>query len=222
MSAAPYVNASAPAYSGNVDHEAGRFLRLDRLRRRTTSHKVFIALSIITIVTAAHLAIGQGWGLLIQKSNYPMEVLMRIFTIGNAILIIMNEIELTRFTRDSLILRSFATRGLYYMFIGCVGNVENDIGSDNMYTSWGNRYNRYRGMDQTVESVAEIYIMCISLVTMIIGLIYVVMGIFCLNRVQDKVRVDYQARMEEYKREGGLNDQKDASCVNASCIEEMA
>ena len=195
-----------------MSYGVNQFLLLDKLRRRTTVHKAFIVLNGITEVTAIHLAAGQIWGLCIQKNNYPLEVAIRLYTIGFAALIFMNEAGLTRFTKDSPILQNFVCRGALYSFIGCVGKLANDIGSNN-YEHWYGRdqYGRF-----TWEALAEMYILFITIVTVIIGILYVAMGALCFDRVLAREREDYRIRMNEWDRKGGRGMDEGRSCIDIS------
>mmetsp|Transcript_29621 Transcript_29621/g.60483 ORF Transcript_29621/g.60483 Transcript_29621/m.60483 type:complete len:222 (-) Transcript_29621:29-694(-) len=211
--ATPYAIASAPLPERTddvyIDHKMADTLRLDGLRRRSCVHKTFIAINIVVVITAIHLAVGQLWGLCIQN-NYLMESAMRLYTVGFSVIIAMNELELTPITKESLVLRQFLPRGVIYSFVGCVGNITNDIGSDN-YRHW---YGRSQFSNLSQEAFAEVYIMVISFMMIVLGLLYIVMGILCLDRVLTFHRVDYHKRMEQWKREGGTDEGR--GCIDVS------
>jgi len=165
--------------------------------RRRCLHKLFILFSVVSVLAALNMAVGQCLGIALKGVALgrvpPAEVFLRIYVVCGCVLVFMTEVEWTTFTRESKILMNWVTRGLFYAFIGVIGLEEDFV-------------NPAEDPDLTVRK-KEIYIFIQTVAYMMIGcgLLYSVMGMLCLQILCNRYRRDYKKRCEnakEAKRNG--------------------
>jgi hypothetical protein len=108
---------------------------------------------------------------------------MRIYVILLCVLAIANESEWTSFTRDSVILNWWPTRGAFYGFIGVLGLEENDV---DVYDAKG-------------RSAALGYIKVVAWLMIGCGVLYFVLGVACMQFLLNRMRDDYKQRLERAK-----------------------
>jgi len=158
--------------------------KLDYKPARNLCHKLFILISVLTGLCALWMAIGQVLGFVVYE-NTPVEYTLRAYIIVFCILVILVELEWTKFVRESRLLSNWITRGLIYVFIGVLGLQENEGIVKEGATG-------YETMLEIVKAVAWNMIGC--------GLLYFVMGICCLQLVLDRMRKHYQERVVRAKQ----------------------
>jgi hypothetical protein len=146
---------------------------------RRLLHKFFILVSIITGVAAFNMAIGQVIGIAFEAVG-PIQYVLRFYVVLLCLLVIMNELNWTSFTRESRILRFWVTRGMFYSFIGLLGLEENDMSSINSESS------QLSAAAGFVKAVAWIMIGC--------GGLYFVMGVCCLQLVYNRLCSKFEER----------------------------
>jgi hypothetical protein len=210
--AAPAALSAAPAAPPPfyIDNPA-----LDRRMRgawgqRTFLHKVFLLIRILTGLTGCNNIIAQLVALSFH-GNMPMEVLLRCYTIGLCVLVILIEAEhqKTKLVKESLILQNWVSRGVFYNFLGVLGVVQYDIGTDNYYNrNNNNNNNQYNNNNKyytvripTLEDAGECYIWFNSWVMFAMGVVYIVMGILCLEAKLQQLRQDYQAQIKRQQQQ---------------------
>lgn len=140
------------------------------------------------------MAVGQFLGIYFQSVG-PIQYVLRIYVIILCLLVMANELEWTIFTRDSMILKHWITRGLFYAFIGVLGLEENDTTSSRHADTHG-----YIISLQFIKAVAWIMIGC--------GTLYFGMGMLCLHYYYNRLRDDYQERVERARqaRQGPMEE----------------
>lgn len=148
---------------------------------RSLLHKFFILISIIAAVSALNMAFGQFLGIVFQNVG-PVQYVLRVYVIALCVLVILNELEWTKYARDSKIMHIWITRGLFYAFIGVLGLEENDTSTS-------------RNSDERGFSFSLTYIRAVAWVMVSCGTLYFFMGVFCLQIVNNRLRSDYQERL---------------------------
>jgi hypothetical protein len=170
--------------------------------RRTTLHKASLFLNLATIGSATNMAVGQVWGMIVVQDLPLLEIGVRAYTMGFSLLIIFNEMGWTRPIRESLMLSSFLWRGILYTFIGILGVMMNNIGSDNYYNDGSSQYNSDSNGNNSItfympthEQASEVYlaIMCWSMFG--IGVIYFLLGVVRIQRIVDRHKEEFRLRM---------------------------
>ena len=111
---------------------------------------------------------------------------MRCYVILMCLIIILNELEWTKFIRESAILRIWITRGIFYSFVGVLGLEENDTETTD------EQHTQVIGHDQ-----ALIFIQIVAYIMVGCGILYFVMGCICLQLVRNRVMTDYEQRCSE-------------------------
>lgn len=171
----------------------------DPFYRRTFLHKASLVLNLATIGSAANMTVGQVWGMIVVQNIPFVEIIVRAFSMGFSVLVIFNEMGWTSPIRESPILSSFLWRGVLYTFLGSLGVMMNDIGSDNIYYGGSSQYNNYSyGSNKvtfympTYEQASEVYlaIMCWSMFG--IGMIYILLGVLRIQRIVDRHKEEYR------------------------------
>jgi hypothetical protein len=144
-------------------------------------HKFFILISIVAALSACNMAVGQFIGIIFQQVG-PVQYVLRIYVIALCVLVVFNEMEWTKFMRESKIMRIWITRGLLYSFIGTLGLEENDTSTS--------RNSQDRGFSFSLH-----YIKVVAWLMVCCGTLYFFMGVFCLQLVHNRLRNDYQQRL---------------------------
>jgi hypothetical protein len=173
--------------NAEVDHNLRIGLQ-SRFRGRTLLHKVFIILSIVTILTAINNIIAHTLAVIFYGTyDDAMEDILRLFTIGLYLLVILIEMNRSILVQQSFVFQHWAARGVLYMFLGVLSTVEYDVGSQN-YGSYRDRYNQHSyGRNHFViyvpsgEDALELYVWATGIVMLFIGIIYVILGACCLH-----------------------------------------
>lgn len=225
----PTATATAPAPAGmktsifgktkNImtqsqkDLEFGRTERLKRMRRRTCLHKCFIFLNVLVALAACLMIVAQVWAMSV-KDLIPLEVVVRLYTIGLCILAILIEADWFSFTRNSPIVQNWIPRGIFYTFIAFLAMVEQDIGNDNYY----NRKNSGGFFfSMTKEHVAEFLIGISSWIMLGYGILYIFLGVLCVQIAFNKVRDEYERRVAEWKQES-LEAKRKSTLLKTSIV----
>lgn len=154
--------------------------------RRHGLHRCFIFISIVTCMSAILMGIGQIVGIIVDQQN-PIQLVMRLYVIALCCLVFMNELEWTRFTRDSTILRFWVTRGILYAFVGVLGLDQNSTASVR------------NGTTSVSSAAATAYFSVVAWFIMLCGILYTLMGLCCLQLAQDRMRASYQAKKDRAK-----------------------
>lgn len=201
--AAPYGQVSE--YGGSMDAE---IYRLQTMGHRSGLHKFFLMVNIMAGLTGVNNIVAQCVALR-YPGNLPMEVVLRIYLIGFCALVILNEMERTPMVKESLVLSNWVCRGVFYTFLGVLGHNLYDVGHDNRYRrnngyngySNNNSNNNYRNGDYygyygprmpSSEDFAEWYIWMTSALMFMVGCLYIIMGVLCLQKKLQQLRSHYQ------------------------------
>lgn len=150
---------------------------------RRSLHRFSHLLKIVTCTAALAMATGQIVGILFRNVG-PIQYVLRVYMIGLCAMILLVEWEWTRFIRESVVLRVWATRGLAYGFLGVIGLEENDTATDRDANRPGTKASNYYN-----KAVAWVMVGC--------GVIYFLMGLLCIQKSYQRQRQDYEARLSE-------------------------
>jgi len=182
--------------------------------RRTCLHKTSLVLSIAAIGSAINMAVGQILGMIIISVPFEERV-VRAYLIGSSLLVVLVEMEWTSIIRESAVLQNWICRGILYTFLGILGTTMNDIGNDSYYSSRMSQYGgSYENGSFTIsipsrEQALETYIRFVSFSLFIIGLIYLLLGAFC---VQNTVNRHKEVYSERSGKTGTLEDHGGKLC----------
>ena len=154
--------------------------------KRRCLHHIFITISIIAGLSAFNMALGQFIGIAFGTVG-PVQYVLRIYVILLCSLVILNELEWTKLTRESTILHWWVTRGMVYAFIGVLGLEENSV-------TPADKNENVNGRDAALG-----YIQVVAWLMVGCGILYFCMGVLCLQLVCNRMREDYQRRLERAK-----------------------
>jgi len=166
--------------------DAASNTNLDEIPARRLLHKCFILFSVLTALAAFWMAVGQVLGILVQQ-NGPVQYALRAYVILFCFLVILVELEWPRFTRDSPLLHCWISRGVVYVFLGVIGMQENDSAEAKNEDA-----ENYEILSDIAKAVSYNMAGC--------GVVYCIMGIFCLQKLLGRLRKSYQARLERAKK----------------------
>lgn len=173
-------------YKDDATDERGRALDQqleDELHpKRKWLHRFFVLVSIISGCSAFLMAVGQIVGLTVGSVG-PIQYVIRAYIVFFCFLVIFNELEWTKLTKDSVILRWWVSRGVTYAFFGCLGLDQNS----NIPA------------DENKSDSALVFIKVIAWMVIGCGILYFVLGVACLQIVCNSMRDDYQKRLERAK-----------------------
>jgi uncharacterized membrane protein len=132
--------------------------------------------SIVAGLSALNMALGQFIGIAYGKVG-PIQYVLRVYVILLCALVILNELEWTKLTRDSTILHLWVTRGMV------------------LYRSARTRREQHHSQaNENAEGrgTALGYIMVVAWLMVGCGTLYFCMGVLCLQLVCNQMREDYQ------------------------------
>jgi hypothetical protein len=185
-----------------LDHNL-RLLQRVTFGGRTLLHKCFILLSILTGLTALNNIVAHTLAVFFY-GHYedPMEVLLRWFTVGLYFLVILIETNHSTLVQQSMVFQHWASRGVFYTFLGVLGVVEYDVGQQNYGGSYRDRYNQYTyGRNNRIviyfptgQDAFELYIWCTSWCMLLVGLIYILLGALCMHQKYQQVQAQFEQR----------------------------
>lgn len=144
---------------------------------RRLLHKMIVLLSMVTCVAAALMLIGQIMGLFIFRSYGPIQYVLHFYVLLLCIMVVLVECEWTPIGRDSFIFNYWLTRGLSYAFIGVLGLEENDS------ANW-----------TSPSDLIENFVKIVAWFMIGMGVIYFILGLFCIQIIYTKQRKDYVER----------------------------
>lgn len=203
-----YMNQQAntlPITNGPLETQ---FLKLQNMGNRSQTHKMFVMVSIMAALSAVNNAVAQIIALR-YPGNYHTEVLLRLYMIGFCILSVLLEVEFNvPLLRESFVLTNWISRGVFYSFLGLLGQSLYDVGYDNHFRryryagnsngGYGNNNARYYGVYgprmPTTEDFAEWYVWMTSYLMFFVGVLYIVLGALCLQNKLREIRRQYQIR----------------------------
>lgn len=114
-----------------------------------------------------------------------IQIVLRIYVVMLCLLVILNELAWTKYTRDSTLLHLWITRGLVYSFVGVLGLEENSVSP-------------YR--ESTIAATpALLYLKGVAWMMVACGCTYIALGALCLQIVDDRMKKDLAQRKERAK-----------------------
>lgn len=160
--------------------------------KRRFLHKMFVFVSFIAGMSALNMGIGQFIGIVYEKVD-AIQYVLRLYVIVLCFLVVINELEWTKFTRESKILNNWITRGAFYSFVGILGLVENEASPADEKDSVAGK------------EMALTYLKVVAWLMVGVGILYSCMGFLCLQIVCNRMRDNYKLRKEiaQEKRRGG-------------------
>jgi multisubunit Na+/H+ antiporter MnhC subunit len=150
---------------------------------RKCLHQIFIFISRITTLSAMLMLISQFLGIYFRQEG-PIQYVIRIYVMVLCVIVMFNELEFTKMVRESAMLRIWITRGAIYAFIGILGLEEAE-------SSPTTSHKDSAGRDQALT-----FVMVIAWIMIGLGVLYFVMGVLCLQLVLNRLREEYQERLE--------------------------
>lgn len=156
-------------------------LQEEQYPTRRPIHRFFVFISVITGCSAFFMGVGQLIGIMFQMAG-PIQYVLRLYVTVLCLLVILVELEWTKFARDSMIFNVWITRGICICFIGVLGLEENDTSAS-------------KNSDHPGFSATETYVKAVAWLMIACGALYFAMGICCLQLVYKRVRNDYQERL---------------------------
>jgi hypothetical protein len=157
---------------------------------RKLLHKLFALIAFLTAVAALCLAVGEILAIIFE-SHGPIEYTLNAYLLLCCMFIMFNELQWTMLTQEASFLGHWVTRGLFYVFIGVISIEQNDKTFQAGQTKRNNHL---------AYNVSMAYIKAVAYVIMGFGVLYFLMGLFCLHRVYNGLLKDYTERVEMAKR----------------------
>jgi MFS family permease len=145
-------------------------------------HRGFVAVSVLTGATAVGMVAGQALGFFFQVGG-PIQYFLQFYVVLLSFIVVLNELEFTAFVRESGVLKHWVSRGLLYAFIGLLGLEQMDTLSSRNQDRQG-----FKASMAFVQGIAWVMACC--------GILYFAMGACCLHIVLNRLRSDYQERMQ--------------------------
>lgn len=172
----------------------------DMTPKRHLIHKCGYAVSLLVTFAAFCMAVAQIVSIIFADVGV-VQIVLRLYVILACSLVILTELELTKFARESYILHQWITRGLLYNFIGVIGLEE--LETSEIVSNIGG------------VNPAQIYIKIISWVMVVVGCFYFLMGVFCIQSRYENQRTDYAERVAK-----SVLDKKEEAGVAAAADEQ--
>jgi len=154
--------------------------------KRHCVHQFFRLIKALTIFCATNMGVGQLIGIAYEVVD-PIQYVLRIYVILLALLVVLNELEWTKYTKDSTLLKIWITRGIMYAFVGVLGLEENATSPA-----------RQNGSDSS-SSLALSYLSIVAWLMVACGCLYTLFGLFCLQLLYDKLRREYAQKVDRAK-----------------------
>lgn len=185
----PIASTSGQSKDAEGEHESLQTKLAEEMNpRRHAVHRFFNTVSAFTMFAAFNMGLGQIIGLA-YESDGPIQYILRIYVIALSLLVILNELEWSKWTKDSTLLMFWPTRGCIYFFIGVLGLEENDAAPS-----------RSAGMAASAgRATARKYTSVVAYMMIAVGVFYALLGIFCGQIVLNRLRDDYQKRTGQAK-----------------------
>lgn len=163
-------------------------LRQELNPRRCCLHRFFILFSFVTIGSALNMFLSQIGGIAYEGVGL-IQYILRVYVMMFCALVVANELEWTKFTRESMLLNLWVSRGILYAFVGVLvlGLEQNNMPLHNQTASLSGRQAALR------------YIVVVAWMMVGCGICYCLMGISCLQMVCNKMRTNYRKRVERSK-----------------------
>jgi len=117
--------------------------------------------------------------LFVKQDIEPIQYVLRCYLSVFSLLILLAEIEFSWTIKRIPIFNNWIHRGLFYSFFGLVG-VEESV-----------------AIDLDGESIPATFIHVSSWMMVASGVIYFVLGIFCMNKVRDRCVASYEEKLRE-------------------------
>ena len=146
--------------------------------KRSCLHAFFNFISLIVIIAAINMGVGQALGIFLQNLNF-VEYALRMYVIIICGVIVLNELQWCTCIISNSLLTNWIPRGIIYTFIGVIGMEEFVVKDESLLTT-----------------TQKIYIQTVSWGMISSGLLYAVLGLFCIQHFHKNAIEDYDRRVE--------------------------
>ena len=148
--------------------------------KRHILHKFGFVVSIMATLAAFLMGLSQILGMIFADVGV-IQIVLRVYVVLFCVVVVMVELELTKFARESYILHNWWTRGLIYAFLGVIGleEVETQVIKDI----------EFRGVNP-----AALYVKVVAWVMVFVGCFYFLLGAFCIQSRYEQQREDFAER----------------------------
>lgn len=150
--------------------------------RRKPFHKLMFVAACVAALSAFNMCIGQVVGFKFQQEG-PVQYVLRLYVIIICVLAILIELEWTKFARESFVLKFWVTRGLFYIFIGVLGLEQNDT-------------LHAKNSDSMNFNLSMHYVTVAAWIMVAVGILYSLLGACCLQVYYNRLRTDYEQRLD--------------------------
>jgi hypothetical protein len=183
-------------------------------------HKFFVLVSVVSGIAAFSMGLGQFIGIAFQQVG-PVQYVLRVYVIILCFLVILNELEWTKYTRESKIMRIWITRGMVrnlmytitYLISLWIGSDCNDsillLTNSSFLCAFLFQFYSFIGVlgleENDTSSIRNDnergfnfslqFVKAVAWVMVSCGALYFFMGIFCLQIVYNSMRTDYEKRL---------------------------
>jgi len=156
--------------------------------QRTTFHKCINVIRFGVIVCAFNMGAGEIVSCYLIPSNSLSltETILRMYMLVFCSITILNELEVWKFITHNALLKNWISRGCFYAFVGILGLEE---------------YMVHVHSQQSMEEGdgRAFYIQGVAYGMVGSGVVYVIMGIMCLQKCFEKIQRNYEERNENFR-----------------------
>lgn len=170
-------NANAhPTYDDEANHGP----------RTSLLYKLFMVISATATLTSSLILVSQVASLIVLQGLFIQHVL-RIYLIVFSLMFILAELQVQFFLDRATYFKNWFHRGFLYTFVAVISMEESKAALGQAYPKYPN----------SVELVLSNLLMVASVAMFSLGLLYMVMGIFCLRGVWEDLQNKYRRQAME-------------------------
>jgi hypothetical protein len=149
-------------------------------------YKVFIFIGVVAILVAALMVVVQITSLAVLD-GFVIQYILRCYLIVLSVMFILAEIPVETFLTCAPVFKNWVHRGFLYTFVGVVGFEESYaiLAQDDAHFQGD-----WEHWIALLLSITSVSMFCI-------GVIYMNMGLCCMNRLWDILQDDYQEQLQQ-------------------------
>lgn len=167
-----------------------------KILRPTCCHSIFILFSTYSSISLLFLLASQLSPLLFVKIT-GLHFYLRFYLAFFAFILFLVEVEFPYISAsNSLFVDNWASRGILHSFLGLVNQEESLI----LSAQEQKKSSLFDGDDTEIEFILQLFVQITSYMMVISGVLYFLMGIFCLKGVKDKCQTHYKNLVEKEKQ----------------------
>jgi len=168
---------------------------IDFTVKRSVCHWFYIILMLSTVFIALCMGISQILPLF-RTEVHGLELAVRCYMTLFSLVIVAVELELV--FHQSTLFNNWIAKGIIYSFLGLVGMEEARTVSEDIHLKHPDSQSIYFTL---------LFISASSWVFVAVGMLYFLLGIFCMKGVRDRIRENYKQKVDETrKQKQKLND----------------